>query len=212
MHTLRLVLTLLCFVFIFGMTTGQAVISDDEKMSSEERNKAVNWLKESHRQTLEAIEGLSDEQWNFKSSPERWSVGEVAEHIYLSEGLLFKQVEAALASPVNPNWREKTRGKSEFIERVMVNRQGKAQAPEPIVPSGKISKDDLLAKIKSARAATLKFAEETDAPLKSHTTEHPFPVFNTLSAYNWLIYIPLHNIRHNLQIAEVKAHPDFPKK
>ncbi len=212
MHTLRLFLTLLCFVFIFGMTTGQAVISDDEKMSSEERTKAVNWLKESHRQTLEAIEGLSDEQWNFKSSPERWSVGEVVEHIYLSEGLLFKQVEAALASPANPNWREKTKGKSEFIERVMVNRQGKAQAPEPIVPGGKIPRSELIVKLKSARAATLKFAEEIDAPLKSHTTEHPFPVFNTLSAYNWLIYIPLHNIRHNLQIAEVKGHPDFPKK
>jgi hypothetical protein len=32
--------------------------------------------------------------------------------------------------------------------------------------------------------------------------EHPFPVFNMLNAYQWLLYIPLHNARHNRQIAE----------
>lgn len=28
------------------------------------------------------------------------------------------------------------------------------------------------------------------------------PVFNMLNAYQWLLYIPLHNVRHNRQIAE----------
>lgn len=186
--------------------------NDEEKMTAEDRAKALNWLRESQKQTLDAVEGLSDEQWNFKPAPGRWSVGEVVEHIYLAEGLLFKQVEAAMAAPFNPNWKEKTKGKSEFIERVMVNRTGKAQAPEQIVPVGKLTRSELIEKLKSARAATVKFAEQTDAPLKSHTSEHPFPVFNTLSAYNWLIYIPLHNIRHNQQIDEVKASPNFPKK
>jgi hypothetical protein len=36
-------------------------------------------------------------------------------------------------------------------------------------------------------------------------------VFNTLNAYQWLIYIPLHNFRHNRQIEEVMANPNFPK-
>lgn len=186
--------------------------NDEEKMTAEERAKTLTWLRDSQKQTLDAVEGLSDEQWNFKPAPGKWSVGEVVEHIYLAEGLIFKQVEAAMAAPFNPNWKEKTKGKSEFIERVMVNRTGKAQAPEQIVPVGKLTRSELMEKLKSARAATIKFAEQTEAPLKSHTSEHPFPVFNTLSAYNWLIYIPLHNIRHNQQIDEVKASPNFPKK
>lgn len=186
--------------------------NDEEKMTAEERAKTLTWLRDSQKQTLDAVEGLSDEQWNFKPAPGKWSVGEVVEHIYLAEGLIFKQVEAAMAAPFNPNWKEKTKGKSEFIERVMVNRTGKARAPEQIVPVGKLTRSELMEKLKSARAATIKFAEQTEAPLKSHTSEHPFPVFNTLSAYNWLIYIPLHNIRHNQQIDEVKASPNFPKK
>jgi len=48
-------------------------------------------------------------------------------------------------------------------------------------------------------------------PLKEHTVDHPFPVFGTLNAYQWLIYVPLHNMRHDQQIAEVKASPGFPK-
>jgi hypothetical protein len=48
-------------------------------------------------------------------------------------------------------------------------------------------------------------------PLKEHTVDHPFPIFGTLNAYQWLIYIPLHNMRHDQQIAEVKASPGFPQ-
>ena len=71
---------------------------------------------------------------------------------------------------------------------------------------------ELKAEITGTLDATLKFAEETELPLKAHTFDHPFPIFSTLNAYQWLIYIPLHNVRHNKQIAEVRANANFPKK
>ena len=95
---------------------------------------------------------------------------------------------------------------------MLQDRSGKASAPESIVPSGKLSREEVMNKYKEARAKTLKFAEETQLPLKAHTMDHPFPIFGTLNAYQWLIYVPLHNVRHNAQIAEVKADPNFPKK
>jgi hypothetical protein len=186
--------------------------SEDPQMSAEERAKVVKLLNDSHQQTLDSLAGLTEEQLKFKPAPEKWSVLEVAEHISMAEGLLFSQVERALANKPNPDWETKTKGKTEFLERVMVNRDRKATAPESIVPTGKLSRDEALAKLNEGRAKTLKFAETTQEPLKSHTAEHPFPVFNTLNAYQWLIYIPLHNLRHNQQIEEVKANPNFPKK
>lgn len=189
-----------------------ALASDDGKITLEERNKAIKWMKDSHAETLAALEGLSDEQLKFKASPEKWSVLEVAEHIMMAEGLLFAAMNQALAAKPNPDWEAKTKGKTEFLENVMVGRKGKASAPESIVPSGKLSAKEVIAKLKEARAKTLKFAEETQLPLKAHTSEHPFPVFNTLNAYQWLVYIPLHNFRHNKQIEEVKSNPNFPKK
>jgi len=186
--------------------------AEEGKMSAEERAKVIKLLNDSQKETLEALETLSDEQLNFRESPGRWSVIEVAEHIMLAESLLFSRIEKCLADKQNPEWEAKTKGKTEFLEKVLLNRQGKAQAPEMLVPSGKISRADLIAKLKESRAKTLKFAQETELPLKAHTADHPFPIFGTLNGYNWLIYIPLHNMRHNMQIAEVKANANFPKK
>ena len=210
MKLLNLSVRLSLALFI-GFVCHTSLAAEDPNMSAEDRAKVIRLLKESHKQTLDLMEGLTEEQLKFKPAPEKWSVLEVAEHISSAEGLLFSSVERALASKPNPDWETKTKGKTEFLERVMVSRDRKATAPESIVPSGKLSRDEVLAKLNSGRAKTLKFAEETQAPLKSHTADHPFPVFNTLNAYQWLIYIPLHNIRHNKQIEEVKADPNFPK-
>jgi uncharacterized damage-inducible protein DinB len=211
MTLLQLTSRLFLALFVCGLCTA-VFASDEGKMSAEERAKVIKLLKDSQKDALDALENLSDEQLKYKSAPEKWSVAEVAEHIILAEGLLFSAVERALATSPNPDWEAKTKGKTEFLEKVMVNRQGKVQAPESIVPTGKLTRAELIAKYKEARARTLKFTEETQLPLKVHTLDHPFPVFGTLNAYQWLIYIPLHNIRHNLQIAEVRANAGFPKK
>ena len=210
MKSLKVPIRLL-FIVCVGLTCHASLASEDPNMTAEDRAKVIKLLNESHKQTLDLMQGLSVEQLKFKPAPEKWSVLEVAEHIYLAEGLLFGAVEKALAEKENPEWEAKTRGKTEFLQRVMVSRDRKATAPESIVPSGKLTRDDVIAKLKASRAKTLKFTEETKLPLKAHTLDHPFPVFNTLNAYQWLIYIPLHNIRHNKQIEEVKADPNFPK-
>ena len=183
----------------------------DAHMTAEERAKALNWLTESHKEFLAAIDGVTDEQWKWKPTPERWSVGETAEHIVLAEAMLFENVRNAVASPANPAWEEKTKGKTEFIEKVVAPRVGKAQAPEPIVPKGSMTPAQVRERFEAQRAEIEKFAAETQVALKEHTAEHPFPVFGTLQAYQWLIYVPLHTMRHDKQIAEVKATAGYPR-
>ena len=201
-------MTKLIVVLLLAASLGWAA---DPKMTSEDRAKVIKYLKESHQQLLDSVEKLSDEQWKYQQSPERWSVAQTVEHIYLAEGLLFGAVQRAMETPANPDWEAKTKGKTEFLEKVMVDRSHKATAPESIVPTSKYSRAELMRLLKDARAKTLKFTEGTDLPLKEHTQDHPFPVFNTLNAYQWLIYIPLHNLRHNQQVEEVKASEGFPK-
>ncbi len=183
----------------------------EPNLTTEERQKLIALLEESKQQTLQSIEGLSPAQWTFKPAPERWSIGECVEHIMRSEVLLFKQAETALASPANPEWETKTKGKTEFLEKIMPARQGKATAPFEIRPEGKMTREEILKQYDELRSKSLAFARQVDKPLKAHTTEHPFPVFNTLNAHQWLLYIPWHNQRHIKQIEEVKAHADFPK-
>jgi hypothetical protein len=185
--------------------------ASDANITTAERAHAVKLLQDSQKEFLSLLDGLTEEQWNYKPGPDRWSVGETAEHIVLAEGGLFAFLEQAMAAAPNPDWETKTRGKTEFIEKVMVDRSHKAQAPEAIVPHGKLTHEEVIQRYKAVRAKTMKFAEENEVALKEHTADHPFPVFGTLNAYQWLIYIPLHNMRHDQQIAEVKASPGFPK-
>lgn len=209
----------LLFILAFGLFgaafasggQGSSAEKDEAYMTAEERAKVIKWLRDSEKEFLDSVSKLTDEQWTYKPALNRWSIGEVAQHIMLTEAALFGNVETALASPANPEWKTKTAGKSEFIERVVVSRERKAQAPEPIRPLQKLSRAEVMARFKEGRAKIFKFAEETKLPLKAHTVEHPFPVFKTLNAYQWLIYIPLHTLRHNQQIAEVKALAAFPK-
>src|SRR5215467_8032508 len=206
---MRVLLSILLILLVVSMPayTGEAA---NASITPQERSHVIKLLKDSEAEYLAAIENVSEEQWKWKPSPDRWSVGETAEHILLAETALFGGVQRALQSQVNPDWQTKTAGKTEFIEKVMPDRSHKATAPEQIRPQG-LSKEEVIKRFKAVRATTIQFAEGTQIALKEHTYDHTFPVFGTLNAYQWLIYIPLHNIRHNQQIAEVKASPGYPK-
>jgi hypothetical protein len=170
------------------------------------------WLTESQEEFLAAIDGLTAEQWNWRPAPDRWSVGDVAEHIVLAEALLFGAVRKALASPANPDWEAQTKGKTALIERIMAPRVGRAQSPEPILPKGSMTPDQARETFLRQRVRITKFADQAEqAPLQQHTLDHPFPVFGTLNAYQWMIYLPLHTMRHDKQIAEVKATAGYPR-
>ena len=179
--------------------------ASEVRLGDEERAKTIRLLRESQKAFLEAVGALTDAQWSYKPTPDRWSVGEVAEHLVLAEAALFANLERALSQDPDPAWRTRTTGKTEFLERVLVSRDGKAQAPESVRPLGQLTRAEVLNRYKDIRAKTLEFAQHTDHPLKAVTREHPFPIFGTLSGYQWLLYIPLHNVRHNQQIDEVES-------
>jgi len=182
----------------------------DAQMLDFERKKVLDWLHESQQEFFAAIDGVSEEQWMWKPASDQWSVAETAEHIVLAEALLFSMVERAVNAPANLDWEEQTRGKTELIERVIAPRLGKAKSPEPIVPTGKLNQVQVRGRFERERERILKFATYTQLAVKEHTAVHAFPVFGTLNAYQWLIYVPLHTLRHEKQIQEIKKTPGYP--
>jgi uncharacterized damage-inducible protein DinB len=183
----------------------------DTHMTDAERIKVLGWLDASRQEFLAAIDQVSDAQWKWKPAPDRWSIGEVAEHVVLAEAGQFANVKKALAAEASADWEQKTRGKTEMIEMVMAPRRGKATSPESLVPGGAMTRAQARERFEALRVEMVKFAKETAAPLKEHLAAHPMPIFDPLNAYQWLIYAPLHTQRHVKQIAEVKATAGYPK-
>ncbi len=182
----------------------------DSNPSDQERTQALNWLEQSHREFRSSIDGVSEAQWNWKPAPDRWSVGETAEHIVLAEAALFRFAERAVADPPNAAWAEQTRCKTDLLIQVMPSREAKAKSPEPLAPRQALTREQVTERFETQRAAIARFAAEPRLALKEHTAPHPFPVFGILNAYQWLIAVPLHTFRHNQQIAEVKATRGYP--
>lgn len=211
---MRMTIAVLVFTTLLSVVgqAGSGSRPADGKLTADEKAKAIKMLHDSQTELMGYIEKLTDAQWNFRPAPFKWTVGETAEHIALAEGLLFGAMERALATPINPDWETKTANKEAILDNVLAARKGKANAPEPIQPlKRKMTRAEIMTLLKEGRAKSLKFIETTDQPLKAHTLDHPFPIFGTLNAYQWFIYIPEHNLRHNKQIAEIMSNPSFPK-
>src|SRR5262249_36870082 len=130
----------------------------DPKLTPEERATAIKLLKQSEKEFLDLVEGLTDEQWNFRPAPFKWTVGETAEHIALAEGLLYGVVQQALSKNQNPDGKTKTAGKEAALEKILAARMGRARAPGAIQPMNKkMTRAEVMAKFKEGRAQSLKF-------------------------------------------------------
>ncbi len=205
-------------VLLAGLSGGYAAAEDapSPSLTAEEHAELIRLLDESFDKLMGLITGLSDEQWNFKQNLDRWSTGECAEHIVRSETSLLEAAMRALSGEADPEWYERTKGKTNLIRQVMPNRRpmgaGGATAPVEIRPTENWGRAKTIAEFYKIRGEVRAYAETIDRPIKEYTEKHPFPVFGWLTAHDWLIYIPLHTIRHSKQIIEVQEDENFPER
>jgi uncharacterized damage-inducible protein DinB len=194
--------------------TAQAQNASTEKsaLSPEERQSAIKYLEETRQKVLDSLKDLSDAQWKFKSGPDRWSAAEVAEHIAVSEGTILALVtERVMKSPVAPEKKEAAKDKDELVRTSVTNRTVKVQAPEMLKPTSRFkTREEMIKAFNASRDKTIEYVKTTQDDLRSHFGPHP--IFKDLDAYQWVLLISGHSERHSLQILEVRADPNFPKK
>lgn len=176
-------------------------------LTDRERDEDVHILESTVEETNRRVAGLSEEAWNWKPAEDRWSIAEVVEHLVLVEEI-FATLDEALEAPANPNWHAETHGKESRIYSFMPDRSRKAQAPEFAVPQGGRDRAEMLEALAASRKAWVARIQEPGTSFKAHTAPHP--AFGALNTHQWFLFIGLHHLRHNLQIVEVMAEPDFP--
>jgi uncharacterized damage-inducible protein DinB len=191
---------------------GAAMLAFAQPLTKDERERGLSELQATRKLFLESVTGLSDAQWNFKPAPEVWSVGEVAEHIAVSEDLIFGMVaEKIMKGPAEPDKKAEVQGKDQIILEKLVDRSTKVQAPEVLRPTHRFaSQQALVDHFKESRDRTIAYVANTQDDLRSHFGDHP--LLKTMDGYQWLLLLSAHSHRHTLQIEEVKANPNFPKQ
>ena len=178
--------------------------------SQKDRDAGVKYLEETRKNFLDSVSGLSDAQWTFKAGPDRWSIGETAEHIAVSEEFIVQLInEKILKGPkAEPGV---ARMPDEKVIAVITDRSGKAQAPEVLKPTNRFpTRQVLIQDFVKSRQGTIQFLQTTQADLRSYVAPHP--ALKEIDAYQWVLLTSAHSARHTAQIEEVKASPGYPKQ
>jgi uncharacterized damage-inducible protein DinB len=191
---LALVLTCTAFTASAGpMTTG-------------ERQRLVAHFEMTEAWLDDEVKNLSPAQLKFKMTPESWSVEEVVMHLAIAEPQYWDQFKQSLAKPVQPDFKPQATDAGMLwygIDRTQRTTTGEARVPRDQYPDLTTA----LASFKKLRAEMLQVAKDTQEDLRARQ-------FLTASQdlYQWYLMISTHSMRHILQIREVKAHKDFPRR
>ena len=178
-------------------------------METQERQHALEHLAASEARMLTMVEGLTPAQWNFKESPERWSIAENVEHCVLIEKGVLASIQHALAKSPQPERRAAHEAKRAAAKEAGLPVQQKLVAPDAFLPQGRwADTNELIGALRSARATTVAFATETEADL--HARFFPHFMFGDMDCYEWLTLMAHHIRRHVRQIERVKADPAYP--
>ncbi len=182
----------------------------DGGLTDAERKAVIDYMKETKERLIKEVKGLTDEQLNFKTSPESWSVAECLEHIAFSEGALFGMLQGTLKEAANPARRSEVKMTDDQVKGMISSRERKVKTQEAFEPKNQFgSAEGSLKEFIAKRDGNVEFTKTTQEDLRNHYAVMPFATFDSFQV---LVFIAGHSARHTAQIEEVMANANFPKK
>ncbi|MFC2085877.1 DinB family protein [Bacteroidota bacterium] len=160
---------------------------------------------------LASVDGLSEAQWTYRESEDRWNIAEVCEHVVLAEGGIVGGFVANLVSG-EPS-AEDTVDDAEVdagVRAMIRDRSNPVQTNEQMDPTGAYATPaDCIAAFGAVRAKTLEFLMTSDADFRTFSGTLT-PEVPPMDAHQWLIFSAGHVERHVAQIDQVKADEGYP--
>lgn len=176
-------------------------------LASRDRGWLMSYFHATRKQYLDMVESATPAQWSFKPAPEKWSLGEVAEHLALTEPFLAEYALSGLKNSAPDPGAKKLA--DEAIVKMISDRTNKASAPEPLKPGGKLSREEVIARFKRARDRNIEWISTTGDPVRGSWVRS---AVGTLDVYQMMLMIGAHTERHLAQMREVQGSAGYPAK
>lgn len=181
-----------------------------EKLTDAEREMAIEHLTKTRDNMQQTLDGLSEEQLNYKSTPESWSIAECVEHLAISENAFSGMLSGALEIPADMAKRAEVKMSDEDLLGMITDRTNKVKTSEAFEPSGKFgSYEETLEAFNSKRAEHIEYIKTTEDDLRHHYGQLPF---GTIDAYQVMLFMSGHTERHTKQMEEIMADENFPEE
>lgn len=178
-------------------------------MTHEERQVVLDLLDAGEARLLELTAELSPAQWYFQESPERWSIAGNVEHLIVFENFIPGVIEDLLAKPAEPEKAAGVSAKEPLVMAIGHAREKKISARDAMAPQGRWSDTrEMMAEFGRTGARVRAFAAGVQGDLRNRFFAHRS--LGDLDAYQWLLVLGQHRMRHALQIEQVMRHADYP--
>lgn len=182
--------------------------SSNTGLTDDERKMAADHLMQTHERLTSTLDGLNEEQLNFKATPESWSIAECVEHLAIAENMFDGMLQGALKEPANTAMRDSVTMTDEKLIGFISVRDTKVKTPEPFEPTGKFgSHEETLAAFTAKRKEHIEYVKTTEDDLRNHYGKLPFA---TIDGLQIILFMSGHTERHVLQMEEVIANEAFP--
>jgi DinB superfamily len=174
-------------------------------MIKRDREHLVAHLEMTESWFLSEMSALSPAQLNFRMAPDRWTISEVLQHLIIAEPTYWKLFQAGVNQP--PQKLEKQATDADVLWYGIDRTRHDKTEPYKDPKGQTIDVQQGLTAFRKLHDMMREYARTTSDDLRSHAV----PEWGT-DAYQCLLEISTHTQRHILQVREIKAHPDFPKK
>ena len=210
MKSSLLTLTFICGLLI--LSNGQTKTDQSSTVpiwTEADRKYLLDNLIRSKQEIIEETKNLTREQWNFKESPDRWSINQIVEHICLWELIQMNEISVALRMGPMPDFPQHLPD-SIFINKD-VNRLKKnitTDYTKPFtygVPLGNNEGKSNIIWYTTMRDESIDYLKKTTDNIRIH-----YICFGPNIHQRYMMFFQ-HSFRHLGQIREVKKHPKYPK-
>jgi hypothetical protein len=173
-------------------------------MNAAERDLLVKKLQSTRDAFRQAVSGLSGAQAYFKPAPDRWSIGEIVEHVAVTEHGMFRLITHYFEPITEPE----DEVSAVSLERASDRMRMPIQAPERTRPRGRFGGlSGALTQFLANRERSIEYVRNCQDDLRMRIVTHPVGRVNGRDCLHILIDHPL---RHLEQINEVKAADGYP--
>ncbi len=172
-------------------------------LTDRERQRLIAHLDMTASWLTDEVSGLSPDQLAFRRAPDAWTILEVLDHLVVVGPIYWQDLQSALKAPGG----RKSPSTDADILWYGIDRTNREKAIPSEVPKGLRDLRSGLEAHRKLHARLVEYIRSTKDDLRGHIVER-----QNCDAYQWALLISTHEQRHILQIREIKADPNFPKK
>ncbi len=205
--------TLIFIVGAFILCKAQTKSDESPKVlvwTEADRKYLLDNLIRSKDEILAETKSLSKEQWNFKETPDRWSINQIIEHLCFWELIQMNEISVALRMGPMPDFPQHLPD-SLFMDQdpERQNKNITTDYTKPFtytVPLGNNEGKNNIIWYTKMRTESIEYLQKTTDNLRIH-----YICFGPNIHQRYMMFFK-HSYRHLGQIREIKKHPLYPKK